>query len=77
MLWSLWRQTDAQLSLEPRSARGLELHVPEAARSAVGSDETRGLFTGALFASLRDPATDRDGDGTIQISELSRSSRVA
>lgn len=59
-----------QLSLEPMAARGLELDVSEAARAAVGPDETHGFFTGALLASLRDPATDRDGDGTIQISEL-------
>ena len=59
-----------QLSLEPATARALKLDLPEVARKAVGGDDTHGFFTGALLESMRDPATDRDGDGTIQMSEL-------
>jgi len=59
-----------QVSFEPGSARGLVLDAP--ARHAVKMDAAspHGFFTGAVIAALEDGATDRDGDGAIQVSEL-------
>ena len=37
-------------------------------RSAIG--RPHGFFTGALLAALRDEATDRNADGTLQSGEL-------
>jgi WD40 repeat protein/uncharacterized caspase-like protein len=55
-----------QSSYEPSGAtRGFD--VAPAAKPLVGGEH--GFFTGALLASLRDPMSDRDGDGVIEMSE--------
>ncbi len=56
-----------QSSFEPTGARGLVLH--EAAVPLVHGPGDHGFFTGALLASLHDPASDRNGDGVLELSE--------
>jgi WD40 repeat protein len=60
-----------QVSLEPNSARGLTLDASHA-MSVRASDgrSSHGFFTGAFLSAMSDPATDRDGDGAIELSEM-------
>jgi hypothetical protein len=61
-----------QASLEPGNTRGLVLDATKVALvTPTGAPQERhGFFTGALLRSLRDRATDTDGDGAIQLGEL-------
>lgn len=59
-----------QQSLEPANSRGLELSVEQRALVTPPAPEPHGFFTGALLTALRDPATDRDGSGSIELSEI-------
>ncbi len=56
-----------QVSYEPGSARGLVLDT--SVRTTVRAD-AHGFFTGAILESLGSPASDRDQDGFIALSEL-------
>jgi uncharacterized caspase-like protein len=56
-----------QASFEPGNARGLAL---ETVPSAKGNVSAHGFFTGAILAALGSPATDLDGDGALEVSEL-------
>lgn len=58
-----------QLSFEPSGARGLAL-APATRPLVVPRGEGHGFFTGALLASLGAPDTDKNHDGTVQLSEL-------
>jgi hypothetical protein len=60
-----------QASLEPGTARGLVLESA-ARRKLLGEDlgNGHGFFTGALLASLRDPGSDHNQDGALQLSEI-------
>jgi len=58
-----------QASQEVGGTRGLRIaHV--AREKQVLEGDGHGLFTGALLASLDAPATDRDGDGLLELSEI-------
>ena len=58
-----------QLSYElGGGARGLKLVA--GSKAPVAIDGRHGLFTAAILRALEDSTTDRDGDGTIQMSEL-------
>ncbi len=59
-----------QLSYEPASSRGLVLTDSDRALVRGEASTAHGFFTGALLESLRDRASDRNGDGTLQLSEL-------
>jgi uncharacterized caspase-like protein len=59
-----------QLSLEPISARGLEMSLEQKALVIPEAPEPHGFFTGALLSALKDGATDRDGSGSIELGEL-------
>ena len=59
-----------QLSFEPNLARGLVLEGDAAARVGQTFEVPHGFFTGALLRALTEGATDRDGDGWLQVSEL-------
>jgi hypothetical protein len=56
-----------QVSFEPGGSRGLVLDAD--ARGRVQAD-SHGFFTGALLATLADPASDHDRDGEVEVSEL-------
>jgi hypothetical protein len=58
-----------QLSYEPRGARGLKLVKDDPPLLAPRKGE-HGFFTDAILASLSDGATDHDGDGDVELSEL-------
>jgi Caspase domain len=58
-----------QLSYESGGGRGLSLDLGDRAE-LVGGGGSHGYFTGAVLASLGDPAADLDGDGKLQLSEL-------
>jgi uncharacterized caspase-like protein len=64
-----------QVSLEGSVAgvtnrRGLVLDAAARALVLPSQDPTHGFFTGAVLASLADPATDRDQNGSVEMSEL-------
>ena len=59
-----------QLSLEPANSRGLELSVEQRALVIPTAPEPHGFFTGALLNALKDPSTDRDASGSIELSEI-------
>jgi WD40 repeat protein len=64
-----------QLSLEGGTARGLTLDPGSGTAAATGEvrfsqSEPHGYFTGALLAAMSDPASDRNGDGALQLSEI-------
>jgi hypothetical protein len=59
-----------QVSFEPSSARALRLDEAKWKPLAEPAAEPHGFFTGALLSSLDDPASDHDGDGAIELSEI-------
>jgi WD40 repeat protein len=63
-----------QLSLEGGTSRGLTLDTsaPGGGPADVrfSQAEPHGFFTGALLAAMSDPASDRNGDGFLQLSEV-------
>jgi hypothetical protein len=64
-----------QLSLEGGTARGLALDpgsgaAPATSEVRFSQAEPHGYFTGALLAAMSDPASDRNGDGALQLSEI-------
>jgi hypothetical protein len=56
-----------QVSYEPAGARGLVL---DATTRGIVQADSHGFFTGALLATLADPASDHDRDGEVESSEL-------
>jgi WD40 repeat protein len=59
-----------QVSFEPNGARGLVLDAEVKPLVLPPDAEPHGFFTGALLGSLRDPATDANGDGDIEVAEM-------
>jgi hypothetical protein len=59
-----------QLSYEPDSARALVLDPGQARAVSFDSGSPHGFFTGAFLAAMADPASDHNGDGAIQLSEM-------
>jgi uncharacterized caspase-like protein/WD40 repeat protein len=61
-----------QFSLEGDMARSLHLDAKSARLVGAASHSDHGFFTGAILKSLNNPATDTNGDGVIELSELIR-----
>jgi uncharacterized caspase-like protein len=59
-----------QLSFEANTTRGLTLDVESVERVGTDGSGAHGFFTAAILRSLASRATDRSGDGAIQLSEL-------
>jgi WD40 repeat protein len=64
-----------QLSLEGGTSRGLALDPDSGTGGGTpeirfSQTEPHGYFTGALLAAMNDPASDRNGDGSLQLSEV-------
>jgi WD40 repeat protein len=59
-----------QLSYETSGSRALRHVKDDRARPAAAGAPQHGIFTRALLDALDAPATDRDGDGAVQLSEL-------
>ena len=61
-----------QLSYEPSGSRALRLggRAGDRAADVPASAEPHGLFTAAVLAALASPETDRNGDRSIELSEL-------
>lgn len=56
-----------QSSYEPNGVRGFALSAES--ERLVAAEGDHGFFTGALLSSMRDPASDRNADGVLQMSE--------
>jgi hypothetical protein len=59
-----------QLSQEGGTSRGLVLAEAVQQEVHIQKEEPHGYFTAALLAAMAEPATDRNGDGALQLSEI-------